>query len=304
MIKKQTVFILGAGASAEYDFPVAYRLYQSICHDQCGAPPLPPHKEHFKEAADQSFSDFRTQLTQSGQLSVDAFLETQPGLIDIGKRAIACGLIPFEREDALFASSPKSGIGPRWYQLLLAELGTNIDTFADNRLSILTFNYDRSLEHFLVVALSRKYNLPRSRTWEYVRSIPIHHLYGSLGEYAPNGGSGRPYDNRLTFDRVQACVESIRILREGTTNDEVFASAHEILRQAEVVVILGFGFDRINLERLKINLVPENAQIFSSAFGMTTRERKRAEDFIGRAITFGDNPQGNTAFLRNYVTLE
>jgi hypothetical protein len=141
--------------------------------------------------ADRSFGDFCTQLAQSGQLSVDAFLETRPDLVDMGKRAIACGLIPYEKEDELFLPSDLVNQGPRWYQLLLAELGNDFETFAQNRLSVLTFNYDRSFEHFLVVVLSRKYNLPRSRAWQEVKRIPIHHLYGSLGAYEPDGRSGK-----------------------------------------------------------------------------------------------------------------
>ena len=66
----------------------------------------------------------------------------------------------------------------------------------------------------------------------------------------------------MTFQSVEQCVKSIRILREGSTHDEVFGIAHEILRKAEVVVILGFGFDRTNMERLKINLVPDSTQIY------------------------------------------
>ncbi len=304
MITKNTVLILGAGASAEYGFPVGYRLYEDTCQGKCGTPPLPAGQEYCKEEADQRFREFREQLRQSGQLSVDAFLETRPDLLDIGKRAIACGLIPYEKEEALFAPSAGSSGGPRWYQLLLAELGNNIDTFADNQLSVLTFNYDRSLEHFLVVALSRKYNLRPTRTWEHVQSIPIHHLYGSLGDYTPSGSRGRPYSSRIDFQSVQDCVDSIRILREGTVQDEVFASAHEVLRKAEVVVILGFGFDRTNMERLKIDLAPDNALVLASAFGMAKRERERAQELIGRSITFGADHQGNTAFLRNHVAFE
>ena len=169
---------------------MGYCLKESIGRGECGTPPLPPQKQHFKEYADDHFRDFCTQLAQSGQLSVDAFLETRPDLQDIGKRAIACGLIPFENEETLFAPSTGFGGGPRWYQLLLSQLGNNIDTFGDNRLSVLTFNYDRSFEHFLVIALSRKYNLPRATTWQHVQRIPIHHLYGSLGAYAADDGSG------------------------------------------------------------------------------------------------------------------
>ena len=304
MIRTPTVLILGAGASAEYGFPVGYSLYENVCRGYVGTPPLPPRKEHLQHDADIAFEGFRTQLAQSGQLSVDAFLETRPDLIDIGKRAIACGLIPFEIDDGLFLPSNTIGTGPRWYQLLLAELGNSFDAFAENKLSVLTFNYDRSLEHFLVVALSRKYNLPRSKTWQQVQRIPIYHLYGSLGAYTPDGyTAGRTYTNEITSGGVQACVDSIRILREGADHDEVFASAHRILEGAERVVILGFGFDRTNLERLKIDLVPQGAHVCASGFKMTEHERNRAKAFIGRSVTFGADHEGVSAFLRSHVAL-
>jgi hypothetical protein len=232
-------------------------------------------------------------------MSVDAFLETRPDLIPIGKRAIACGLIPCETEGHLFPASGEPGSGPRWYQLLLRELGDSLEALAENRLSVLTFNYDRSLEHFLVVALSAKYNCPRARTWEQVQRVPICHLYGSLGAYTPDGYTpGRAYTNEVTFQSVRACADSLRILREGTEHDEVFASAHKILQGAERVVILGFGFDRTNLERLKIDLAPRGAAVCASALGTAKRERDRAEALIGRPITFGAGDEGSVAFLR------
>ncbi len=183
MISRPTVFILGAGASAEYGFPVGYALYDKICRGETAAPPMISRQEKilgYRQKRDHDFQQFRTQLEQSGQQSVDAFLETHPDLVEYGKRVIASALIPYEQEDTLFRRPNSSAVGPRWYQLLLAELGDSFDTFAQNQLSVLTFNYDRSLEHFLVVALSRKYKLPLSTAWQQVQIRPIRHLTARL----------------------------------------------------------------------------------------------------------------------------
>jgi hypothetical protein len=128
MISRPTVFILGAGAIAEYGFPVGYRLYDKICRAKSAPPPLPRGQErnvNLRRENGRVFQEFCKQLVQSGQLSVDAFLETRDDLVDIGKRAIACGLIPYERQGKLFLAPADSDIGPRWYQLLLAELGNS-----------------------------------------------------------------------------------------------------------------------------------------------------------------------------------
>ncbi len=69
-------------------------------------------------------------------------------------------------------------------------------------------------------------------------------------------------------------------------------------------MILGFGFNQTNLERLKLDLVPAGAEIVASAFEMTPRECKRAIDFVGRPVTFGGPKEDNCAFWRNYVTLK
>jgi hypothetical protein len=88
------------------------------------------------------------------------------------------------------------------------------------------------------------------------------------------------------------------------TASDTFAEAYKLLQQAELVVILGFGFNRTNLERLKLDLVPAGAEIVASAFEMKPRECQRARDFAVRPITFGGPTDDNCAFLGNYVTLK
>ena len=44
---------------------------------------------------------------------------------------------------------PPRAPSDHWYALLANQLEIGTDRFGENKLSIVTFNYDRSLEHYL-----------------------------------------------------------------------------------------------------------------------------------------------------------
>jgi hypothetical protein len=85
-------------------------------------------------------------LEKSLAPSVDRFLEENGQYEEIGKLAIAATLTPYETYDAfksqrVFTTQEDA----RWYEYLF-HLMVEGGHFQDNKLSILTFNYDRSLE--------------------------------------------------------------------------------------------------------------------------------------------------------------
>jgi hypothetical protein len=59
------------------------------------------------------------------------------------------------------------------------------DFITNNQVSFVTFNYDRTLEHFLCVRIANTYGIALPLAWESVKKIPIVHVYGSLGEFSP-----------------------------------------------------------------------------------------------------------------------
>lgn len=77
---------------------------------------------------------------RSGMWSIDAFLAHRDEFTEPGKLAIAAVIADCERK----AKPPR----PR-----------PIEAFRQNRLSIITFNYDRSLEFFLRDAIQHSYGL-------------------------------------------------------------------------------------------------------------------------------------------------
>ena len=145
MITIPTVLVLGAGASYPYGFPTAKELRILIC--EAFTNPNTPASRLLGEASGHSpdgFFRFREAFLKSGQPSVDAFLEWRPDFLAIGKLAIAYCLLPFEDESKLF--TPPGNRGGDWYQYLSVKLNASFEDFGSNKLSIITFNYDRSLE--------------------------------------------------------------------------------------------------------------------------------------------------------------
>ncbi len=126
---------------------------------------------------------FRDALQRSGRPSVDVFLEHRPEFLPLGKTAIAALLTPFESEASLFA--------PSWYSYLFAHLGPSLDDVKQSKLAVVTFNYDRSFEHYLFIALQNAFNLPTAEVLKHIdhgtgevmhqNAIPVVHVYGTLG---------------------------------------------------------------------------------------------------------------------------
>jgi hypothetical protein len=151
VIKRPTVLVLGAGASAPFGFPSGRKLRDDII---AGLRKETAQPFQLLTAAGfdvNHVASFRDALRRSGQPSVDVFLEYRPEFIPVGKVAVAASLIPYEDETKLWSGDDN------WYEHLWKHLGPSLmDDIAQSHLSVVTFNYDRSLEQFLFSALRRR----------------------------------------------------------------------------------------------------------------------------------------------------
>ena len=200
MITTPTVLILGAGASMPFGFPSGEELVSCILKELEGEEPAGSALVRIHQAMAERKSaravltqaidsiepemlidSFHEALFYSGRQSIDTFLEYNPQFLEVGKMAIASVLVPLENNRTLFSTTPN------WYKLLFNHLDTRFEEFAENKLSILTYNYDRSLEQFLLTALRYSYRGMKAeydQCWEQLSKVPIIHLHGSLGEFA------------------------------------------------------------------------------------------------------------------------
>jgi hypothetical protein len=192
----------------------------------------------------------------------------------------------------------------RWYEYLFARM-VDGGRFEENKLSVITFNYDRSLEAFLVQALSSLYKLSPERAWDIARTIPIIHLYGSLGEsvVSDRQAGKRGYAPDRTLATVSEAARQLRIMYEAE-GGPAEQRAREFLMQAGEVVFLGFGFHEINLDRLGLTeRGSTRGGLFASRVGMGDGEIQRALSAMPhfRSVTTFGRPDQNslTEFLKN-----
>ena len=252
MITKPTVFILGAGASYGFGYPLGKNLKEIILKN-FDSDNSDNAIELFKGLgfSEEELISFRSQLRLSAAPSIDSFLEPR-GEDEryLGKLAIAYALIPFEKTEPLFYNSS-------WYITLLGKLKFSFADFEKNRLSFITFNYDRSLEHFLMTALVNQFNKTEQEVAEKLKKIPIIHLYGKLGmlpwETVKSDEYSREYNPNVLPHLLRKSSKSLKIIYDKLTLDnEDFKQARKLLSAARKVYFLGFGYHSNNLERLRI----------------------------------------------------
>ena len=269
MITRPTVLILGAGSNVEYDFPTGDKLRIEII-DGLGRPGT-AQQGHFINSLSYGqdyLIKFARDFKKSSE-SIDRFLEENTHYKQIGYRAIAYSLTRYARNADLYRTAT-----PRWYDYLWRTLDEGHDDFINNKLSIITFNYDRSLEHYLAMALRQIHHLNDVKIGESLRHLKFIHLYGTIGGQPfiddPHPVRGEP----VSFDdtsRLKDSAATIKITKRSTDDSvsDAFKAAHKEISKAEYIFILGFGFDSLNCKHLAIaDHIRSDARVYATAYGI------------------------------------
>jgi len=94
LIKPGTVFILGAGASHPYKFPLGTKLSELIVEK---TKILTNIKElDALEITTSELHKFREDFEESGTFTIDEFLQANSKYLSIGKKLIASVILPFD----------------------------------------------------------------------------------------------------------------------------------------------------------------------------------------------------------------
>jgi len=301
MIRTSTVFVLGAGASAPYGFDTGHKLLErarSLSETDIVnliAPPMPR----------SGVPPLLEALVHTGDLSVDAMLETRGNIQAPGKALIARLLLEQERA----ALQRRHQSSRDWYRTLFAAMDAPIpeEALAQN-VRFVTFNYDRSLEYFLAHAWRVKFNPDQAVDPPALRRMFIH-LHGQLGFLPELGGEGQvvPYGGGaggITETDVLGAGQAIKIISEPHTDEPQFVEARSAIGEADRVVLLGFGFAARNLERLQLTRVMKpGAEVFACATGFSQDQmkmfiRRPLEPWVGKVI--GGEGEDAYEFLRQH----
>lgn len=276
MFKKPVVFVVGAGASHEYglalgmdlkeavaaDLKFGFDLYKQVSGSQQLIRIL---KQNFRHEA-QQYIDIGRQLSATMSLhhSIDEALHYFSGnekAVTLGKLAIANQLLSSERRStlpndddpgALNIFVPSAAKEWLFHFLSMVVSGTQIEErpIFEN-VTIINFNYDRSIEHFLFYALQRNAACSEDATREALLQLNVIRPYGTLGLLPwqePNAGIG--YGGPNSDNTILAASRTIRTFTEQFIDKELGERIVNALSEAKLVVFLGFGFHQQNMELL------------------------------------------------------
>jgi len=179
--------------------------------------------------------------------------------------------------------------------------------FAQNPLTIVTYNYDRSIDAYLRRSLITLYDRTEADVEVTMKKIPIIHLHGQLGTLKDNPYVQHRPDSPSYLEALKRAKEGIKIIHEvdGADSDPEYTKARNAIREAHKVIFLGFGFGRENLKRLKMRESISDP-IYATAFGMTDVERRTVSAEIGRGAVYewGGDQENILGFLRRSGCLE
>jgi len=275
MITTPTVLILGAGASKPYHFPLGSELI-TLVSSQHAIRYFDQAREHF-EMINADWRAFKTAIQNAQPPSVDDFLEERQEHEKIGRLCIAGALMPCEHraKTQMF----EAGQGSRhWYRELWHLMSAPFEEFQENKLSIVTFNYDRSLEHYLFTALKSRFKKSDTECAEKLADKVIH-VYGQLGclpWQASEVTQMVPF-GEASPDNIRHAADGIQIMHIAEETSDEFECARKVIAGAKRVLFLGFGFHATNMKRLGFTPPCENPpglDLYGTFVGLPLREQR------------------------------
>jgi hypothetical protein len=326
MFRKNTTFVIGAGASAEFGLPVGWQLADKIKRrSECirRGPGLPvPRDEFLANLLRYHFGEkmmpevFRCLAVISNGIktavSIDAFIDRFRDdilIATLGKLLITLEIADAERDSMMhsdqiatqqFIAAPKTA-DDTWigsFAKILFDGVSNPNEIGGD-LTIICFNYDRCIEHYLAETIATAYDVKLQQAETIVDNLNIIHPYGTLGALPttaiPNGPDVLPFGPILdeTVDWVEIASRNIRTYTEQRHEPATIKRIHDAVAQAESLIFLGFGFNNQNLDLLRVANVPEYGEsdqknVFSSGRGIP----QQVDETIKRRIMhlLWDNP--------------
>jgi len=305
---QNAVFVLGAGASCPYGFPSGKELREQIitdhvadCEDYLTAKGKQrPIISQARDKAKKFVDKFRKSTTKS----IDLFLARNPEFSGEGRRAIIFRILSAEHASR-FREETKNR-NQDWYRWLFEQLTDKLvrkedyTRFCENDVTFITFNYDRSLEHFLYESLLNSFNgICEEKIIEQLKHVKICHVFGQVGPLEWQGQYNE-IKYRVNFNQISidALCDNIKIVYEKGENPKL-EEARKLISEAHRVFFLGFGYALENLDALRIPEVLANVQlVYGTALGFTDREITRV-----RSLFQARGSEKRTVFIKNWDCL-
>lgn len=324
MIRTRTTLVIGAGASCELQMPsgpdLLARIVAGYDFSRLGTPAQSRESvilaRHLARHAEQLGRDPQDILRASQRLrqsarvatSIDAVLEQyddDPLVAACGKIAIAFHIGQAETRATLREAPRQEGDLPllgkpeecwlTWLgQLLTAGVPRSRLEQAFANLIIVSFAYDRSIEHFLPFALAMSHGLSLKDAQAIVAErLVIHHPYGVVGRlpwqqgqdaHAEWAGSEQPWN-------IHAIAGQVRTHAERLADREWLHRLRGAVAESRRIVFLGCGFHAQNLELLFDHAPAHNPDVLATIHGLPDSAAPQVARLLRRQCGLDDANQ-------------
>lgn len=291
MLREPTVFVIGAGAGKDFDFPIGSELIGDIHRGLSWSPPRKgerpaPNDDYILRALRGKYTDIKPHV-EAGHIitnsllnfrSIDDFLHSHghdERIKLMGKLAIARSISRYEQNSGVRklweTSRPQEWFSyykGKWIFSLVQLLVTGVtsqhpeDVFKN--IAIVSFNYDRCIESILFHALQGALNLPAEKVANLLTSLRVYRPYGGLGDLRyDRRGEGVAFGDENPD--LWAMASRIRVYTENAEEGAHLQEMRGALADAASVVFLGFGFHSQNMKILGLSAEkPKN--IYATVF--------------------------------------
>lgn len=313
-IQDKLTIIVGAGASKEFGLPTGKELSQKIVEL------LSERSDHFST----SFTDYefnraleialdtravpgkKQEIFNAAKLirenlpiapSIDNFLHTHradQSTVWIGKLAIVFLLLRAEADSSLkvdpsnlYNKLDLKNVADTWLGQLFTQLAVagDFSSFSARlkKIYFISFNYDRCIQQFFVFAARQYFNLDESQVKLMLSDLNIHYIYGSIGEYRIKSSVETSFGSPLNAHNCLSLVDKIQTFTEGRDAQDREALAVAI-DGAKELYFLGFGFNKLNLDRI----FPTNGfacrSVFATTLGQPELAISQIDAYLGRKL--------------------
>ncbi|HBC88827.1 MAG TPA: hypothetical protein DCZ94_17935 [Lentisphaeria bacterium] len=282
---EKTVFIFGAGASNPYGFPLGPQLKNDILnyHDL-------NVMKYFNANSNMKnlMPEFKNALRDGDYETIDYFLGRKKKFRELGAFYIVTVIGLKESQSSLF---PQRDL----YADIFYMLNVESDSTEIPPISIISLNYDRSLEHFMEHNVKVNcHDEIESHALQKVKKLPIIHAHGSFGDI-----SIVPYGKVEDAKSVHAAVNKIKIVSDKLDDSKEFQEAQRIISEAVNIIFLGFGYHPTTLKALFSSCDINTKHIYGTAKNLPAERKSEVQQFFSDKIWLGKENQDCSSFLND-----